>query len=81
MTQRDPTIDPQPGDIVRSDYASIGERHVLHVSDCGVKYWRVRPGGRRYEGYCLPSIWTKWCRSHRAATIQFGANGELKEKS
>ncbi|MDE2106226.1 MAG: hypothetical protein KGL39_53900 [Patescibacteria group bacterium] len=63
--ERDPTINPQPGDVVKSCYDSIGERHVVHVSDCGVTYRRVRPNGARADGYCLPSIWTKWCRAHR----------------
>jgi hypothetical protein len=69
---RDPRIDPKPGDIVRSDYPSIGERHVIHANECGVSYWRIRPNGRRYDGYCLPGIWQKWCRGHRAAIIQTG---------
>ena len=71
MMGRDPIFEPRPGDIVRSCYESIGERHVLHVSDCGVRYWRVRPtAGEPKEGYCLPGIWTKWCRAHRVAIIQ-----------
>jgi len=73
MTERDPVFTPMPGDIVRSMYESIGERHVLHVSDCGVRYYRVRPKGERQDGYCLPVIWTKWCRSHRVQVIQRGA--------
>ena len=74
MTERNPVLEPKHGDIVRSCYESIGERHVLHVSDFGVRYWRVRPKSKEpAEGYCLPSIWTKWCRSHRVEIIQRGA--------
>lgn len=76
MTDRNPIDAPRDGDIVRSCYGSIGERHVLHVSDCGVRYWRVRPSGKRQEGYCLPGIWTKWCRAHRVQIIQRG-DGEV----
>lgn len=32
---RDPIFDPRPGDVVRSEYPSIGERRVVHVNDCG----------------------------------------------
>jgi hypothetical protein len=70
MTERNPETNPKIGDIVRSCYPSIGERHVTGVSDCGISYWRVRPNGKRYEGYCLPGIWTKWCRRHRVEIIQ-----------
>ena len=73
MSERNPVLEPRAGDIVRSCYDSIGERHVLHVSPCGVKYYRVRPKGERKEGYCLPGIWTKWCRSHRVTIIQTGS--------
>jgi hypothetical protein len=69
MADRDPIVDPKPGDVVRSCYVTIGERHVTHVNDCGVTYKRVRPNGRRYDGYCLPGIWTKWCRSHYVAIM------------
>lgn len=68
----DPITDPRLGDIVRSEHPSIGERHVLHVSDCGVKYWRVRPNGKRNEGYCFRRTWTKWCRDHRVTVEQRG---------
>jgi len=70
--ERDPRINPRPGDIVRSCYESIGERHVLHVSDCGVKYYGVLQNGKRREGYCLPTIWKKWCRAHRVSVEQIG---------
>lgn len=70
MKERDPITDPKPGDIVRSIYDSIGERHVRHVNECGVSYWRVMANGRRYDGYCLPGIWTKWCRAHRVSIEQ-----------
>jgi hypothetical protein len=73
MKERDPIFEPRPGDIVRSSYESIGERHVMHVSDCGVEYLSVKlkgqPNGHR-PGYCLPRIWTKWCRAHRVDIIQ-----------
>lgn len=72
MSERDPTLNPIPGDIVQSHYETIVERHVLHVSDCGVKYYRVVLGRDPRQGYCLPSIWTKWCRSHRVTIIQRG---------
>lgn len=70
MSERNPVFSPRPGDIVRSCHESIGERHVLHVSDCGVRYVRVRPKNEPQEGYCLPGVWTKWCRSHRVEIIQ-----------
>lgn len=70
MTERDPAIDPQRGDIVRSCYDTIGERHVTSASSCQVSYYRVRPNGVRYIGACLPSIWQKWCRAHRVEIIQ-----------
>lgn len=73
--QRDPRNNPKPGDIVRSCYDSIGERHVTGVSDCNVSYYRVRPSGKRYLGGCLPVMWQKWCRAHRV-TVEQLANGE-----
>lgn len=72
MIDRDPTFTPKTGDIVRSCYDAIGERHVIRADECGVKYYRVRPKGERREGYCLPGIWTKWCRAHRVEVIQLG---------
>lgn len=71
---RDPLVDPRPGDVVRSSYATIGERHVTGVWDCGVNYWRVLPTGKRYLGHCLPVIWQKWCRSHRATVVQIASD-------
>lgn len=73
MANRDPILSPKPGDIVRSCYDSIGERHVLQASDANVRYYRVRPNGARAEVNCLPSIWAKWCRSHRVEVVQRGA--------
>jgi hypothetical protein len=81
MTERDPTFNPKPGDIVKSEHYSIGERHVVSVSDCGVRYWRVRPGGKSMMGYCLPIIWTKWCKAHRVDVIQLGETARTGHRS
>jgi hypothetical protein len=70
MAERNPADDPRVGDIVRSRYVTIGERHIIGANNCGVKYWRVRPTGKRQEGYCLPSIWRKWCRAHGITVVQ-----------
>jgi hypothetical protein len=67
---RDPIFNPKAGDVVRSQYPSIGERHVTHVTDCGISYERRRPGLLTQQGYCLPVIWTKWCRSHRVVIVE-----------
>jgi hypothetical protein len=73
LTDRDPSEHPRIGDIVRSCYDSIGERHVTGVSECGVSYYRVKTNGKRFIGYCLPGVWRKWCRAHRVSVIQRGA--------
>lgn len=71
-TERDPVFNPRPGDIVRSEYDSIGERHVVRVSDNGVRYWAVHPKRANRDGICFLSNWTKWCRSHRVEVMQRG---------
>ena len=70
MSERDHRTNPMVGDIVASSYESIGERHVIGVYDTGIKYYRVHPTHKRREGFCLPSIWTKWCRAHRTTLVQ-----------
>lgn len=67
---RNPAVDPRAGDIVRSDYPSIGDRRVTGASESQVSYYRVRPNGREYLACCLPTIWQKWCRAHRVKIIQ-----------
>jgi hypothetical protein len=73
MSDRDPSEQPRIGDIVRSCYDTIGERHVIGVSDWDVSYYRVKPNGKRYFGHCLPTIWRKWCRAHCVTVIQLGS--------
>lgn len=80
MTEHDPILTPRTGDIVRSKYDSIGERHVISANDCGIQYYRVRPTGKREIGYCLPGIWTKWCRAHRVSIEQRGSDNEQEAK-
>ena len=70
MTTREPSIDPRPGDVVRSFYPSSGSRRVVSVSECGVRYVRIDPNGIERDGYCLPGVWKKWCRAHRVRVVK-----------
>ena len=66
--ERDPRINPEPGDWVASSYKAIPDRTVLAVSACNVRYRTVQ-GARSVERDCLPHTWVKWCRAHRAQVI------------
>ena len=69
---RDPRIDPQPGDILRSCYVGqngIDDRRVISVSPCNVKYETKTATGKTVERCCLPHTWVKWCRGHRASVV------------
>lgn len=72
MKTRSAIDDPRPGDIVRSCYESIGERHVTGMSDWDVSYYRVKPSGKRFLGSCFKTTWLQWCRAHRVEIIQLG---------
>lgn len=72
-TLRDPTEEPRVGDIVRSSYDTIGERHVTYANRHEVRYLGVTSNDKppRQSG-CLLRSWTAWCRYNRITVVQRG---------
>jgi len=69
MAVRNPLTDPQPGDIVRSVYASLPERHVLRRCGHDIIYAAVTKEKSR-ERLCLLGVWRTWCRRSYAVVVQ-----------
>lgn len=65
---RDPLVDPEPGDVVASQYDAIPHRRVLKVSPANIRYRTVQ-GAKSVERDCLPVTWQRWCRRHRATVV------------
>lgn len=70
---RDPLKEPRIGDIIRSSYPTIGERHVVGVGPTDVTYIAVVAGWRNRQRNCLHRVWREWCRSNRATIVQLGS--------
>jgi hypothetical protein len=64
---RDPTLDPQPGDVLRSSFESIGERRVIGRRDGWVNYIVTRLGGKPRQMRCSLMQWHTWCRQNSPA--------------
>lgn len=64
---RDPTIDPQPGDVVRSTTSKgVRERHVTSRTGNDVYYDSIEANGRPARSrLCFISTWQEWCRANK----------------
>lgn len=73
MSDRNPILDPQSGDIVRSAiYKNARERHVVRRMDHTVEYIAVSPTCRRTMTCWLRS-WADWCAKNKVEIVQRGA--------
>jgi len=69
---RNPLTDPRIGDVVQSAYFTgerqIGRRLVTDVTQTNVVYL-TGTGRKTVERHCLPAVWRKWCRQHKARVV------------
>lgn len=70
MTQRDPKIDPQNGDIVRAtQFKNERERHVAGRRGNHVDYLAVT-AKKTVQKNCWITTWQDWCRINKVDVIQ-----------
>lgn len=62
--ERDPRIDPQEGDSVKSKRTL---RHVLKRSTAEV--WFIEAQNTGKERNCSLSVWQEWCKRHNANAL------------
>lgn len=64
MPERNPRLDPRPGDVVAGRGKNLGARRVNYVTLTGRVYYDVE-GSLSSQKYCDRETWQKWTRGGR----------------
>lgn len=71
MSERDPRLDPRPGDVIAAKGASRGARRVVYATLTGKVVYDVEHS-RIAQRVCTASTWRKWARGGRVCAVAGG---------